>query len=75
MEFADDNSYNSTIQMTPFKALYSRKCRLPIGWFELGESRLIALDIMRDADEKVQKIRDRMLAAQSRQQFYTDPKR
>ncbi|WMV19554.1 hypothetical protein MTR67_012939 [Solanum verrucosum] len=36
-EFSYNNSYHSSIDMTPFKAFYGRKCRSPIGWFEAGD--------------------------------------
>jgi transposase InsO family protein len=36
MEFAYNNSYQSSIQMAPFEALYGRRCKSPIGWFEAG---------------------------------------
>ncbi|CAM9000100.1 unnamed protein product [Rhodiola kirilowii] len=61
--------------MAPFEALYGRRCRSPIGWFELGESKLLGPDLIRDATNKVRLIRDKLLAAQSRQKSYADPKR
>ena len=33
-EFSYNNSYQSSIKMAPFEALYGRKCRSPICWFE-----------------------------------------
>ncbi|KAA3480007.1 Gag protease polyprotein [Gossypium australe] len=36
-EFAYNNSYQSSIQMAPYKALYGRRCRTPSCWTELGE--------------------------------------
>ncbi|XP_070024894.1 uncharacterized protein [Nicotiana sylvestris] len=48
IELAYNNSYNSSIQMAPYKALYERKYRSPIGWFDAGEtkypSRVIPVD-------------------------------
>ncbi|WMV58943.1 hypothetical protein MTR67_052328 [Solanum verrucosum] len=38
-EFAYNNSYHSSIQMAPFEALYGRRCRSPVGWFESTEPR------------------------------------
>ncbi|WMV24685.1 hypothetical protein MTR67_018070 [Solanum verrucosum] len=35
IEFAYNNSYHSSIAMAPFEALYGRRCRSPVGWFEL----------------------------------------
>ena len=33
-EFSYNNSYHSSIDMAPFEALYGRRCRSPIGWFD-----------------------------------------
>ena len=38
-EFAYNNSYYSSIEMAPFEALYGRRCRSPIGWFDAFEVR------------------------------------
>ncbi|WMV42652.1 hypothetical protein MTR67_036037 [Solanum verrucosum] len=53
IEFAYNNSYHSSIQMAPYEALYGRRCRSPIGWFEVGEARLIGPDLVHQAMEKV----------------------
>ncbi|KAK6150693.1 hypothetical protein DH2020_015625 [Rehmannia glutinosa] len=34
IEFAHNNSYQSTIKMAPYEALYRRKCRSPLYWDE-----------------------------------------
>ncbi|WMV09294.1 hypothetical protein MTR67_002679 [Solanum verrucosum] len=56
--FAYNNSYHSSIQMTPYEALYGRRCRSPVGLFEVGEEALIGPDLVYDAMEKVQPIRE-----------------
>ncbi|CAM8886602.1 unnamed protein product [Rhodiola kirilowii] len=61
--------------MAPFEALYGRRYRSPIGWFKFGESKLFGPDLIRDATDKVQLIKDKLLAAQNRQNSYADPKR
>ncbi|CAM8929358.1 unnamed protein product [Rhodiola kirilowii] len=61
--------------MAPFEALYGRRCRSPIGWFDLGESKLLRPDFIRDTTDKVRLIKDKLLTAQSRQNSYADPKR
>ena len=48
-EFAYNNSYHSSIQMAPYEALYGRRCRSPVGWFEVGEAALIGPDSVLDA--------------------------
>lgn len=72
MEFAYNNSYQSSIHMAPFEALYGRRCRSPICWFEVGEAKLVGPELIQDALEKVKLIRDRLVTAQSRQKSYSD---
>ena len=56
IEFAYNNSYHSNIKMAPYEALYGRKCRSPIGWFEVGETALLGPDLVHQAMEKVKVI-------------------
>ena len=37
IEFAYNNSFQSTISVAPYELLYGRKCRSPIHWDEVGE--------------------------------------
>ena len=46
IEFAYNNSYQSSIGMAPYEALYGGKCRTPVCWDEVGERRLIGLEIV-----------------------------
>lgn len=75
IEFAYNNSYQASIQMAPFEALYGRKCRSPIGWFETGEQKLLGPDLVQCAVDKVKLIRERLQTAQSRQKSYADHRR
>ena len=70
VEFAYNNSYQSSIQMAPYEALYMRPCRSPICWTEVGESSITGSDMIRDTFEKVSIIRQRLLMAQSWQKRY-----
>ena len=73
-EFAYNNSYHSSIEMAPFEALYGRRCRSPIGWFDAFEVRPWGTDLLRESLDKVKLIQDRLLMAQSRQKSYADRK-
>ena len=53
MEFAYINSFHSSISMAPYEALYARRCRSPIGWFEVGEPSLLGPDFLYKILEKV----------------------
>ena len=61
--------------MAPYEALSGKKCRSPIGWFEVGEVGLIGPDLVHQALEKVKAIQERLKTAQSRQKSYTDVRR
>ena len=43
VEFAYNNSYQSTIGMPPYEALYGRKCRSPLCWDEVVSQQLLVL--------------------------------
>jgi len=53
IEFTYNNSYHSSIGMAPFEALYGRRCRTPLCWFESGESVVLGPDIVQQTTEKV----------------------
>jgi hypothetical protein len=75
IEFAYNNSYQASIGMAPYEALYGRKCRSPLYWDELGERRIIGPDIVQDTIDKVAIIRQRLSTAQDRQKSYADIRR
>ena len=43
--------------MEQFEALYGRRCRSPIGWFEFGDLSILGPEIIHDALEKVRVIK------------------
>ena len=75
MEFAYNNSYQASIEMAPYEALYGRKCRTPVCWDEVGERKLFGPELVQNTSEKVQLIRERLKAAQYRQKSYADKRR
>src|SRR5687767_7918490 len=75
IEFAYNNSYHASIGMAPYEALYGRRCRSPIAWYEVGEATIFGPDLVHDAMEKVKCIRERKKTAQDRQRSYQDNRR
>ena len=65
VEFAYNNSYQASIQMAPYEALYGRPCRSPIYWIKVGERSTKGPDLSGDTSEKVGLIRNHLLTAQS----------
>ena len=74
-KFAYNNSYQASVRMAPYEALYGRPCRSPLCWTEVEESSITGPDLIRDTSEKVSLIRHRLLTAQSRQKSYDDVRR
>ena len=72
-EFSNNNSYHSSIDMAPFEALYGRRCRSPIGWFDAFELRPWGTDLLRESLNK-KFIQEKLVAAQNRQKEYADRK-
>ena len=75
MEFAYNNGHQSFICMASYEALYGRKCRTPVCWIELNEHKVISPDIVKEIEEKVRIIKQRLKAASDRQKSYADLKR
>jgi len=46
IEFTYNNSFHSSIGLAPFEALYGRRCRTPLCWFESGESALLGPNVV-----------------------------
>ncbi|WMV49597.1 hypothetical protein MTR67_042982 [Solanum verrucosum] len=68
-------SEGSCIKMVPFEALYGRRCRSSIGWFEVYEATLIGPEFVHEALEKVRLIHERLKMAQSHQKSYANVRR
>ena len=66
IEFAYNNSYQSSIGMAPYEALYGQRCRTPMCWTELNEHKVIGSDIVKDTEAKFHVIRQRLKATNDR---------
>ncbi|XP_073019359.1 uncharacterized protein [Primulina eburnea] len=70
-----DPSYQSSIGMAPYEALYGRKCRSPLYWEEVGERKMLGPELVQQTADVVALIQERMKTAQSRQKSYADVRR
>ena len=69
IEFAYNN-YHSSIKISPYEALYGKRCRSSIGWFKVCDAGLIEPDLLKLAMEKVMVIQERLKTTQSHQNAY-----
>ena len=75
IEFTYNNSFHASIGMTPYEALYGRRCRTPLCWYQDGEAVLVEPELLEQTIEKVRMVRNIMQASQSRQKAYADRRR
>ncbi|GKG09618.1 reverse transcriptase domain-containing protein [Tanacetum coccineum] len=67
--------YHASIKAARFKALYGRKCRSPVCWSEVGDAQLTGPEMIHEMTEMIVQIKNRLLAARSRQKSYADVRR
>ncbi|GKE21708.1 putative reverse transcriptase domain-containing protein [Tanacetum coccineum] len=68
-------NYHSSIRCALFEALYGRKCRSPVLWAKIGETRLIELELVQETTDKVVLIKEKLKAARNHQKSYADNRR
>jgi hypothetical protein len=74
-EFSYNNSYQASLKMSPFQALYGRSCRTLLQWDQPREKQVSGLDILLEAEENIKMVRENLKIAQSRQRSYADTRR
>jgi hypothetical protein len=57
-EFLYKNSYQASLKMAPFEALYGRKCRTPLYWNQMGESQVFGPEILQEEEKQVKIVRE-----------------
>lgn len=71
VEFTYNNSYQTTMGMTPFETSYGRPCKSPNCWKSIDKI-LLETDLIRETTEKIEIIRQRMKTARDLQKSYVD---
>lgn len=66
VEFTYNNSFQSSIGMALFEALYRRKCRTSVCWVEGREALLLGPEMLHQVSKQVKMIRERIKVSQDR---------
>jgi hypothetical protein len=72
VEFSYNNGYQTSLKMSPFEALYGRKCNTPVSWDNPTDRAVVGPDLLREMEEKMLKIKQNLKVAQDRQKIYVD---
>eukprot|EP00253_Pinus_taeda_P024097 PITA_24097 len=75
VEFAYNNGYHTSTQLSPFEVLYGRKCRTPSNWGGPEDRLSLGPDMLKDMEDMVKRVRANLKAAQDRQKNFVDRKR
>jgi len=62
-EFSYKSSYQESIRMAPFEALYDKNCRTPLNWVEVGDQGYFGPDFIKEAREQVSVIQSHLKVA------------
>jgi hypothetical protein len=71
-EFSYNNSYQESLKMASFEALYGRQCRTPLNWIEPGEKAIFGSDIVVEAEATVRHIQENLKVAKLCQESYVN---
>jgi hypothetical protein len=52
-EFAYNNSYQSSLKMSPFEVLYGHRCRTPMSWDDHVDMIIIGPDMLKEMETMV----------------------
>jgi hypothetical protein len=66
VEFSYNNGYQASLKMSPFEALYGRKCKTLVSWDNLVDRAVVGPYLLREMEEKMIKIKQNLKAAQDR---------
>jgi hypothetical protein len=72
VEFSYNNSNQASLKIAPFEALYGRRCRTPLNWSQVGERKFFGPSLVKEAEERVEVIKENLKATQMRQKSYHD---
>ena len=72
VEFAYNNGYHTSTQLSPFEVLYGRKCRTPSNWGGPEDRLSLGPDMLKEMEDMVKRVRANLKAAQDRQKKFAD---
>jgi hypothetical protein len=72
VEFAYNKGYQASLKMSPFEALYGRKCNTLVSWDNPTNRVVVGPDFLMEMEERMIKIKQNLKDAQDRQKSYAD---
>jgi hypothetical protein len=66
VEFAYNNGYHASLKMSPFEALYGRKCNTLASWDNPVDMAFVGPDLLKEMEEHMTKIKQNLKISQER---------
>ena len=66
VEFAYNNGQQASLGMSPYEALYGRRCRTPVTWDNSVNKVVLGPELLKEMEQEVVKIRQNLKASQTR---------
>ena len=57
VEFSYNNGYHTSLKMSPFEALYGRKCSVPVNWKNPMDRLVVGLEMLQEMEQQVTNIK------------------
>ena len=65
VEFSYNNGQQASLGMSPYEALYGRRCRTPVTWDNPVNRVVIGPELLKEMDQEVVKIRQNLKASRT----------
>jgi hypothetical protein len=72
VHFAYNNGHQASLKMSQFEAFYDRKCNSLVSWDNSIDKVLIGLELLREMEEQIVKIKQNLKIAHDMQKNYAD---
>ena len=72
VEFAYNNGYHSSLKMSPFEAMYGRKCITLSNWDNPTDRVIVGLELLKDIEDQMVKIKHNLKVAQDKHKSYAN---
>jgi hypothetical protein len=72
VEFSYNNGYQASLKMSPFEALYGRKCNTPVSWDNPTDIVVLGPEFLKEMEEKMVKIKQNLKVTQDMKKSYAD---
>ena len=66
VEFAYNNGYQASLGMSPYEALYGRRCSTPMTWDNPVNRIVLGLELLKEMEQEVVKIKQNLKETQDR---------